>query len=232
MVEPVSVPTDTVSRAEGERIFGFRGCLACHGKQLQGSVYLSDAALGQVIATNLTVGSGGVGRQYDDEDWVRAIRYGLRPDGTPLLFMPATEFYYLSDEDLGRVIAFIKSVPAVDNQLPASTLSLTGRAVMTLIDAITFVPAELISHHAPRPIAAFPADYPSPPNLTTRLERPLPYWDEAGFIQIMRSGITRHGRQIDPQYMPWTSYQYATDEELKSIWDYLQALPAVPYGNH
>ena len=41
--------------------------------------------------------------------WVHAIRHGVRPDGTPLLFMPSTEFYFLSDEDLGAVIAFIKS---------------------------------------------------------------------------------------------------------------------------
>ena len=261
-VEPVVIPSDAEAVAEGERIFGYRGCLACHGQDLGGNVYLSDPALGEVIASNLTVGVGGVGATYDNEDWVRAIRHGLRPDGTPLLFMPSTEFYYLSDADLGRVVAFVKSVPPSANLLPASALSLTGRMAMVLVKDITFAPTELIPHDAPRPsapepgetpefgeylaisckvchglsmsggpIPVFPADYPSAANLTTSPKRPLPYWDKEGFVNIMRSGVTRHGRQIDPQYMPWTSYKYATDEELAAIWAYLQSLPPVAYGN-
>ena len=75
------------------------------------------------------------------------------PDGTPLLFMPSTEFYYLSDEDLGAVIAYIESASPIDNDLPISSLSLTGRVAMTLVPAITFIPAELIPHAAERPVA-------------------------------------------------------------------------------
>lgn len=48
--------------------------------------------------------------------------------------MPSTEFYYLSDEDLGDVIAYIKSMPPTDSDLPASSISFTGRIVMTLVN--------------------------------------------------------------------------------------------------
>ena len=121
---------------------------------MEGNIYLDDPAIGKVVASNLTEGKGGVAGKYtSDQDWVRAIRHGVRPDGTPLLFMPATEFYFLSDQDLAQVIAYIKSAPPVDHELPSSAISLTGKIVMTLAPAITFIPAELIPHDAPRPIA-------------------------------------------------------------------------------
>ena len=176
--ETVVIPTDEASIARGKHIYQFRGCQACHGgtdeynqlllqsqadgslphniqeiDRLQGNVYMDDPAVGQVIATNLTSGRGGVADQYNDGTWVRAIRHGIRYDGTPLLFMPSTEFYYLSDEDLGATIAYIESAPPVDNELPASQVSMTGRIIMALVPAISFMPAELIPHDAPRPVA-------------------------------------------------------------------------------
>lgn len=262
--ENVPVPTDEASLAYGQHIFQFRGCQACHGENLEGKVYLSDPALGEVNATNLTSGQGGVAPDYKtDADWVRALRHGVRPSGKPLLFMPSTEFYFLSDSDLGAVIAYIKSVPPADHDQAFSSISVTGRIVMTLVEGLTFLPAELIPHDAPRPVAppvgitpeygeyltqsckvchgltmsggkipAFPAGWPSAANLTTSPERYQPYFTEDGFVQILRTGITRHGRQINPQYMPWSSYKFMTDDELAAVWVYLQALPPKEYGNH
>ncbi|MFH2037981.1 MAG: hypothetical protein ABIJ65_00960, partial [Chloroflexota bacterium] len=91
------IPKDEASLMEGQRIFRYRGCEACHGENLQGLVYMDNPALGQVITPNLTSGAGGIGAERTDSNLVSAIRHGIRPDGTPLLFMPSTEFYYLSD---------------------------------------------------------------------------------------------------------------------------------------
>ncbi|RJP61303.1 MAG: cytochrome C [Candidatus Auribacter fodinae] len=260
-VDTLPIPTDAASIEHGRRIFQYRGCEACHGEQLQGKIYLDDPALGQVIAGNLTRGEGGYGASFSDADWVRAIRYGVRPDGTPLLFMPSTEFYFLSDDDLADVIAYIKSVPPVDHVQPPSSLSLTGRAAMTLVPAITFIPAELIPMDAPRPVApeagvtaeygeyltlsckvchgltmsgglipGFPSDWPPAPNLTWGAGSSLPAWEESDFIHFMRTGM-RHGSQVDAKYMPWSSYKFMTDDELRSVWVYLQSLPPLEYGN-
>ena len=259
--ETITLPTDAASLVEGQRIFRFRGCEACHGEHLEGKVYLDNPAIGQVITPNLTPGRGGIGNQRTDVDWVRSIRHGLRPDGTPLLFMPSTEFYFLSDEDLGRVIAYIKSVPAVDQETLPSKLSLTGRIVMTVTKAITFLPAELIPHDAPRPqapqpgvtpaygeyltysckvchgltlsggeIPGFPPEWPPAPNLTFGKGSSLPYWSEEAFIQIIRTG-NKHTRSIDPAYMPWQSYRYMTDDELRAVYAYLKSLPPKDYGH-
>jgi mono/diheme cytochrome c family protein len=87
----LSIPTGDAAVTCGRHIFQFRGCEACHGEQLEGKVYLDDPALGQVIAGNLTRGEGGFGVSFSDVDWVAAIRYGLRPDGTPLLYPNGNE---------------------------------------------------------------------------------------------------------------------------------------------
>jgi len=259
--ESITIPIDAKSLTEGKRIFQYRGCEACHGEQLQGLVYLDNPAIGQVITPNLTTGNGGIGVQRTDEDLLRSIRHGVRPNGTPLLFMPSTEFYFLSDNDVGRVIAYIRSAPAVDNVMPASRLTVTGRIVMNVAQEITFLPAELIPHNAPRPTApkpgitlefgeylsysckvchgltlsggeipGFPPEWPSAPNLTSGKGSRLPTWGEAGFIEIIRTG-QKHGRSINPDYMPWESYRHMNDDELRAVYFYLQSLPPKDFGN-
>jgi len=259
--ESVFILDDEESLSEGKRIFQYRGCEACHGEQLEGLVYLDNPAIGQVITPNLTIGQGGIGAQRTDADLLRSIRHGVRPDGTPLLFMPSTEFYYLSDIDLSRVIVYIRSVPPVDNEMAASSLSVTGRIVMNIAKEITFLPAELIPHDAPRPVApepavtpeygeylsyscqvchgptlsggeisGFPPEWPSAPNLTSGGGSRLPTWGEEGFIEIIRTG-QKHGRAINPDYMPWESYRHMTDDELRAVYAYLQSLPPKDFGN-
>ena len=260
--ESVVIPTDEESIANGKHIFQFRGCESCHGENLEGKVYLDDPAIGKVISSNLTTGKGGVGGAMSDADWVRAIRHGVRPDGTGLLFMPSTEFYYLSDKDLGDVIAYIKSMPAADNELPPSSLSITGRVVMTLVKDLTFIPAELIPHDATRPTApvagitpeygayltqschvchgpsmsggvipGLPSSWPSAPNLTFGSGSVLSTWTEEDFITALRTGKTPTGMELRSEYMPWTSYQYMSDDELRAVWAYLRSLPQLDYGN-
>ncbi len=260
--EQVPVSNVETNVENGKHIFQIRGCESCHGEKLEGKVYLSDPALGAVIATNLTNGKGGVGGTYSDIDWVKTIRHGVRPNGKALLFMPSIEFYFLSDGDLGAVIGYIKSALPADHVQPASSLSLTGRAAMFFVKSITFVPAELIPHSATRPVSpkqavtsefgeyltpsckvchgpglsggkipGFPEGWPSAANLTVSQDRFMPYWDKQGFFNIIRTGTTRHNREINPQYMPWSSYKFMTDTELEAVWLYLQSLPPKPFGN-
>ena len=257
----VAIPGDPESLTEGKRIFQYRGCEACHGEELQGLVYMDNPALGQVITPNLTSGQGGIGSQRTDDDLVRAIKHGLRPDGTPLLFMPSTEFYFLSDADLGKVLAHIRSMPPVDKETRASALSFTGFMAMNIVKNITFLPAELIPHDTTPPpapesgvtaeygeylalscivchgltlsggeIPGFPTEWPATPNLTSGYGSRLPSWEEAGFIQIIRNG-TKHGRSINSLYMPWKSYRYMTDDELRAVYLYLMSLPPMDFGN-
>src|SRR6266542_959242 len=64
-------------------------CQGCHGADLSGIELWFDAdPLGTIDSANLTAGEGGVGQKYtSDEDYVRAIRHGINPQGKPI-FMP------------------------------------------------------------------------------------------------------------------------------------------------
>jgi mono/diheme cytochrome c family protein len=258
----ISIPADQPDLLEGQRIFRYRGCEACHGEELQGLVYLANPAVGQVITPNLTTGAGGIGGERTDLDLVRAVKYGLKPDGTPLLFMPSTEFYYLSDPDLGLVLAYIRSQPPVNNQPAPSQLSPTGFIVMNLTRAITFLPAELI------PLDQDPPQAPDP-GLTGEfgaylaLSCPVCHglglsggeipgfpleWPAAGNLtsgpgsRLPAWGETgfieimrrgeKHGRALHPDYMPWTSYRHMTDLELRAVYLYLVSLPPSVFGSH
>jgi mono/diheme cytochrome c family protein len=260
-IEPISIPNNDESLAEGKRIFQYRGCEACHGEELQGLVYLDNPAIGQVITPNLTTGEGGIGSQRTDEELLRSIRHGVRPDGTPLLFMPSTEFYFLSDEDSGRVIAYIRSVPPINNEMPASKLSITGRIVMNVAKEITFLPAEMIPHNAPRPIPPEPGITPEYGEYLTysckvchgptlsggEIPGFPPEWPSAPNLTSGKGSRLptwgekgfleilrtgkKHGRTINSDYMPWKSYRHMTDDELRAVYLYLQSLQPKDFGN-
>jgi mono/diheme cytochrome c family protein len=258
-VEPIEIPSDEEALVRGEHVATVRGCTDCHTKNLAGGTLIDEPAIGQINPSNLTSGAGGIGGSYTDTDWVRAIRHGVGPDGKPLIFMPSQEFYFLSDEDLGALIAYLKTVPPVDNQPPTITIGPLGR-VLFLAGQIDLVPAEKIDHKAPRPVGAdprvtvaygqylavgcagchgpgfsggpipgVPPEWPAAANLTPGGD--LANWSDQEFIDTLRHGVTPEGKELDSQYMPWPTYSQMTFDELKAIWLYLQSLPATETGN-
>jgi len=255
--ETVAVTAGEEAIARGAHIAVIRGCTDCHGRNLAGNPVIEDPAIGNIYASNLTAGQGGVGGAYSDADWVRAIRHGVGPDGKPLLFMPSQEFYYLSDEDLGALIAYLKSVPPVDNEPPQDRVGPLGR-VLFLAGQFPLIPAELIDHDGPRPQVPPPGvtveygrylavgcigchgpdyaggpipggspDWPPAANLTPAGQ--LAGWTEAGFIAAMRTGVKPGGERFN-EAMPYEAVGAMTDEELKALWLFLQSLPPVEAG--
>ena len=157
-VEAITVPTDQASIARGEHIATIRMCRHCHMETLSGQ---ADSVPGLITLSfpNLTPGAGGVGDTNTDEDWVRAIRHGVGHDGRGLVLMPSRVWYYLNDEDLGALIAYLKSLPPVDNELPTTGLGALGRVMLVLgqIPQEAVVPdVTVINHNGPRPVTPEP----------------------------------------------------------------------------
>ena len=149
----VVVPEDSASLARGAHVAATRGCTDCHKSDLGGGSFIDEPIVARLHTANLTRGAGGVGDRYrTTADWERAIRQGVAPDGRALLFMPSHEFDPLSDEDLGALIAFIQSKPPVDRSFEAQEVGPVGRALF-VAGLLPLVPAELVDHAAPRPIA-------------------------------------------------------------------------------
>src|SRR5512138_162615 len=115
-VEPVGVPSDAASVERGKHLATIL-CMECHGDDLGGNPNFFDGgALGSASAPNLTSGAGGLASTFSDVDFVRVIRHGIKPDGTSVFIMPSTDFAYLSDSDVGALIAYLRSAPPVDRQ--------------------------------------------------------------------------------------------------------------------
>ena len=123
--ERVAVPTDSASIAEGERLARIRGCPGCHGDRLQGNVFFDEPGVARLTAGNLTRAA----RRYSDAEFARIIRHGVRPDGSSVFGMPSPTYLHLSDADLGRIIAWVRSMPEVegpDSRLEARMMGRIG----------------------------------------------------------------------------------------------------------
>jgi len=257
-VETIIVPTDQASITRGQHVATIRGCNGCHTENLSGQ-FADIPGMGTLSVPNLTAGAGGVGATNTDEDWVRAIRHGVGHDGRGLALMPSRAFYYLSDEDLGALIAYMKSLPPVDNEIPSIELGPFGRVMLSLgqLPEAMIPNVTVIDHYAPRPAAPEPGVtvaygeylantcalcHGSSLNGQTMREGRNVYlalnltrggemvgWSEEDFITTMRTGVTPGGKQL-LDAMPWKYLGQMTDDELKAVWLYLQSLPPLPQG--
>ena len=250
--EAVVVPSDAASLARGKH-WAEMHCQSCHGPDLGGGPFFEDPSLGYVDTPNLTSGKGGIGGANTDADWVRALRHGVKANGQSVFIMPSNDFYYLNDEDLGSIIAYVKSVPPVDREIRPRSLSVMAKVLYALGAFGDLLYAETIQHDVrpPAPLVGITLEYgeylvnahgcpschgqalsgaqpaepgaPLAPNLTPGGE--LIAWSEADFINTLRTGVAPSGHQLSDA-MPWKGLGKMTDDELKTVWLYLKSLPA------
>ena len=108
----VPVPSDSASLARGKELAALYGCSGCHTSTLAGQQMIDAFPFAKLASSNLTRGEGGIGGQYSDADWDRAVRHGVRWDGTPLFIMPAHVFNRMSDDDeLHALFTYLHQVP-------------------------------------------------------------------------------------------------------------------------
>ncbi|HKJ37249.1 MAG TPA: cytochrome c [Anaerolineales bacterium] len=251
----ITIPTDAERIAYGKHRAETL-CEGCHGKDLGGiENWFNAGPLGTVDSANLTSGEGGFGQKItSDEDYVKAIRHGVDPEGKSI-FMPAVVAgSFLSDEDLGAIIAYVKSVPPVDHELNGQQFTPLAK-ILLAAGVIEKLPVETVSHetHVTAPVATVSVEYgeylvnthdcrvchgpqlnggpfPDPtitlisPNLTPGGE--LGFWTEEQFIETIRTGVTPSGHQFN-EHMPWEQFKLLTDDELKAMFVYLQSIPGL-----
>lgn len=247
------------------------GCFGCHtdadwskpgappiaGHEGSGHIF-SDQDLPWLVAPNITSDKETGAGNWSDDTLARAIREGIGHDGRALLpMMPYPQYRQMSDEDLASVIVYLRTTPAVKNQLRVTKLPF---------------PLNFFIQNVPQPIDAAvpPADSSTPAahgaylaklgacsDCHTPQEKGEPlrgmefaggfllhepqgdvvsanitpsasginYYNEATFIQAMRTGKVG-ARQLHSS-MPWYFYGKMTDEDLKALFAFLQALKPV-----
>ena len=249
----ITIPSDSASIEFGKHRAEVL-CEGCHGTDLSGDDnWFNAPPLGTIGSANLTSGQGGVGGEFTTEDFVRAIRHGIDREGKPIFMLAVVSTAHLSDEDLGAIIAYVKTVPPVDHTVKARHFTPLAK-ILLAAGMLGKLPAESVSHdiHVSAPARGETADYgeylvntndcrvchgqnlnggqyPDPtikkisPNLTPGGE--LGFWTEEQFMNTIRTGKTPGGHELNPDLMPWKYYRLFNDDELKAIWLYLQSLP-------
>lgn len=256
---PVPYPRDGLSgealqqealRAGEHGMRALVGCMDCHGEDLAGGGGTVEMwPVMTLVAPNIT--PGGVTADYTVEDWDRIVRHGVRKDGRAAL-MPVMESHHISDQELSDLIAYARSVPAVDRVHPPARLHLVGKLLLSL--GFVHLSADEIDQqldHPDRPPAstdvlaygehlattckgchgaafrggAIPAAPPNWPEAADLTPGGLGDWSEADFVKLMRTGIRPDGSEVD-QVMPWRISKNMTDDDLHALWTFIHALPS------
>lgn len=248
-VQPISLKTDSSTLLHGQRLITTKGCDDCHGKDLGGKVFIDDPALGLLIGRNLTKGKGGLPQNFGVKEWTMALKHGLRPDGTPLLFMPSHEYTLLTEEDMGAIITYCSHLPPIDREFPASSVGPMGR-VLTDLGKFPLVPAEMIDHsrsleasvkpevsvaygkylsitchgcHRDNMKGGDPVAPGFPPVADISSSGNVGKWSTDQFMATLRTGKTPEGKTLNPEEMPWTMTKAFTDMELQALHLYLKS---------
>jgi cytochrome c553 len=244
----LSVRADSAILARGAHLALIHGCTECHGENLEGRVLFDAPPFARVTAANLTPGAGGIGSEYTNEDWDRAIRHGIAVDGSGLMpMMPSKAYSNLHNQDAADLIAYLRQLEPVDNDLPETTLYPIGRMALAT-GGLTYIADEIDHSKAPPPVLepAPTAEYgnymtnitctdchgsdlrggphpdpdaPEGPDLTS-----VASWPFEDFATAMRTGVRPNGLVMDAKFMPWRSFQHMTSTELTAVYTYLKGL--------
>lgn len=252
----VSLHLGNIRRGE-HLVRAVAACTDCHGADLGGRLVVDSPLLGKLYAPNLTSGSGGAGARFTDADWVQAVRYGVRPDGTPLLIMPSRDYSELTHPDFAAIVSYILRAPPVNNTTPPAVPGPLARALFAthqlplaayeiehdkpepsnLKPGVTVAygrylarVAGCISCHGPHLSGGHFEGAPSDPpaqNLTPAGD--LGHWSFAQFKQTIRTGARPDGTHLDT-FMPWPTISQMSDDELLAIYSFLKSVPPRPTG--
>lgn len=274
---PKSVPSSFSANpqhlARGKYLVELAHCFDCHSERdSKGNHVRGMEGAGRVlpayetniplpyflVCPNITPDRETGAGSWNDAQLARAIREGIGHDGRVLdKTMPYWNFRYLTDEDLGSIIVFLRSIPPVRHPLPKRDLPSTP-----VIDWRPEVqPSPLTSDSSP---AARRGEYlvhigtctgchttTDPQGIAvpgmlfaggnvfvrpwgtvasanlTRDPSGISYYDEAQFIRTIRTGHV--GARGLNRTMPYPLYGHLSDDDLKSIFSYLRTLPPVQH---
>lgn len=250
---PVTIPTDSASIERGRTLSV--GCRGCHGPDLGGKVFFDDPNIGVLPSSNLTRAKGCETEGYTDTDFIRALRHGLNKDGNPLMVMPSESIAYLSDQDMGCLIAFLKTLPPIERTFEKRRFTymsqvMAGAGLFGNLFAYNVIDHDQVRHVEAPPIgssAAYGAyimkshgcqschgenlaggvspDPVSPPVPDISKTGNPGKWTLPQFIETFRTGKTPEGKVLDSKFMPFESLGAFPDVEIEAVYNYIQSLP-------
>ena len=233
------IPKDAVEIAEGGRLAQLAGCLHCHGDALTGGLVDDIPNFVRLVAPNIST----LLPNYSDAQLAILLRQGVKPDGKSVLFMPSEMYRHLSDRELARLIAYLRTVPATAaGETGKTEVRIIGRLLLAKGD---LKPAALAIPALP---AAAPADATEPVGVGRHLTMSLcsechgqnlegfapinapPLAVAKGysleqFTRLMKDGVPTGNRELKLMG-PTSRVRFAnfTPEEIAAVHAFLQTL--------
>jgi mono/diheme cytochrome c family protein len=167
---------------------------------------------GVVYARNITPAAIG---SWSDGELLRAVTTGVSRDGTPLFpVMPYPHFGRMSEEDVHAVLAYVRSLKAIEGAVPERTLNFPLNLIVRTIPA----PANFQPRPSPDDKAAY-GKYLTAQALCSDCHtpmddrgQPVPGMEFAGGMEFVESGYRTRSANITPDadtgIGSWTEQQF------------------------
>ena len=225
------------------------------GKQLSGGPQTWDTPSYTVKGANVTPDPDtGIGK-WSDAEIKRSLLDGVRPNGTPIApIMPFNFYKIMTPADLDAVVAYLKSVPAVANQVQAPTYKAAMHGDIPPGAERPMNPADFsdpvkrgfylvtIGHcmgcHTPEvnhrrdwnALGKGGEEFKGPwgvavaRNITSHREKGIGAWTDAEIKTAITQGKRRDGSPLKPP-MGYGLYAKMTDADLDAMVAYLRTVP-------
>lgn len=218
---------------KGQYIFAAAGGCGCHGANLAGYNAAGSpfgekfsGPFGTVYPRNITSDKAtGVG-DWTDAQLLNAIRNGVDDEGHQLFpIMPYMTFHFMSDADASDLIAFLRTVPAVTNDVPDDQLSIPVPEVPPLPPSPATSPASGLARgqylvtavsdcggcHTPTDDQGAPdrtkvlagslipsegGTFMVAPNITPSNATGIGYWTTQNIATLIQTGTAPNGRKV------------------------------------
>jgi cytochrome c553 len=248
------------------------GCIFCHsehdwkaagdpeveGKLAAGQVFPLVGLPGTVVASNLTPDSATGAGSWSDDQLARAIREGIGHDGRTLFpLMPYEHFRTMSDEDVGSVVVYLRSLHPVQNLLPKTQIVFPVKFLIRSVPQPITEPVAAGNSTDSVKRGEYLVQMAGCTDCHTPQDRgqPKPGLDFAGGFELRGpfgtvtssnitpdpSGISYYDEHLFVQamrtgrvgtrslnpIMPWPMLRNMTDEDLKAVFAYLRTLKPV-----
>lgn len=251
--------SDSAAVPRGEHLVrSLAKCVDCHSNDLGGMAVIEDPAFAVLYGPNLTTGRGGMLAGYSDAALERAIRHGIARDGRRLMVMPSAEYQFLSDDDVGAIIAYLRTVAPVDRDPVETKVGPIARALYFKGDLPLF--STIGVRHAEESVPAVPADSteaygkylgdigcsgchgatygggkipgtpPDWPPPANLTPTGIGHYTYADFRKALTEGVRPDGSAINP-FMPVAATKQMSEVEFVAIWKYLRTLEPKEFGS-
>ena len=218
--------------ARGKHLVAVAGCSGCHGADLHGRLLTKKGVL-PVWSTNLKRRM----QTMSDDEFERAVRFGIKPDATSMWVMPSFDYTYMSEDDAVAIVSYLRTLSPDGPIRPEPVFDLRTRMALLEGDLAPVAPETLESpaaldlgprydggHYLARVTCAecHATDLTGTatvPDLVT-----VSAYDRASFFGLLREGrgVPGHTLRRMPQ-LARGRFRYFADYEIDALYDYLAA---------